>query len=129
MIEELDDIVTDLADKLGVYGSCASVDEACVDKYKCRSCFESDLEDRIRLAIRNEESGVRGRRVTRRRNPMTREHSSLAKLQEVMTEYFKVLVEKEKNAEPVKLYEMYPVPTSPAPVTSPFTSDGNPTQN
>ena len=40
MIEELDDIVTELADKLGVYGSCASVDEACVDKYKCRSCFE-----------------------------------------------------------------------------------------
>ena len=51
-----------------------------------------------------------------------REHSSLAKLQDVMTEYFKVLVEKEKNAErlaPSRRWEAAP----PAPVTPPSYRD------
>lgn len=56
-IEVLQDIITELADKLGIYGAhgeeggegCEAI--TCTPKRPCRMCFESDLRDRILAAV------------------------------------------------------------------------------
>ena len=48
-IETLDDILTELADKLGVYGAHGDNENEC--RPQCRMCFESDLRLRILAAI------------------------------------------------------------------------------
>ncbi len=52
-IETLDDIVEQIADRLGVYDSCD--DEKCGWKSVCRCCFTSSLKERIRDAVRIED--------------------------------------------------------------------------
>jgi hypothetical protein len=49
-IETLDDILTEIADRIGVYGAHGEPeDEPC--NPVCRMCFESDLRSRILAAI------------------------------------------------------------------------------
>jgi hypothetical protein len=51
-IETVDDIVTEIANSIGVYGAH---DEHCGDGPRtCRCCFESSLASRIRDAVRIE---------------------------------------------------------------------------
>lgn len=56
-IETIDDIIEDIANKLGVYGACKSTDpEGCdnEDPCCCRVGFTMVLKDRIYVAIENE---------------------------------------------------------------------------
>lgn len=48
MIETIDDIIEQLADKLGVYG--VHHDE-CTNEKPCRVCWTSDIGERIRTAM------------------------------------------------------------------------------
>ena len=57
-IETIDDIVTNLADLLGVYGCCKSDgddDTVCNSTTCCRIGFEMTIKERIYAAIQNEE--------------------------------------------------------------------------
>lgn len=58
-IEILEDILEELADKLGVYGCCkpAENEEDCNSQngFCCRTGFMMNYEDRIRTALDNEE--------------------------------------------------------------------------
>lgn len=58
-IETLDEIINELADKMGIYGCCkkAEENEDCEEKnsFCCRVAFTWVYEDRIRKAIENEE--------------------------------------------------------------------------
>jgi hypothetical protein len=47
-IETMSDILSELADQIGVYGAC---DEKCTPNKPCRCHWESDLYDRIKAAI------------------------------------------------------------------------------
>jgi hypothetical protein len=49
-IETLQDILTELADRLGVYGAHGEDDETECQP-QCRMCFESDMKERIKAAI------------------------------------------------------------------------------
>ncbi len=57
MIETLDDIIEDLANKLGIYGACREHTEAGIydpryeNRCHCRCCFTSSLRDRIDAAV------------------------------------------------------------------------------
>lgn len=51
MIETLDDIVENIADKLNVYGADRYHCVGCV----CRVCFTADLKQRIQRAVRIQE--------------------------------------------------------------------------
>ncbi len=56
-IETIDDIVEDIATKLGIYGACKSTDpDGCDndDPYCCRMGFTMVLKDRIYAALENE---------------------------------------------------------------------------
>ena len=48
-IETLDDIIEDLADKMGVYGACC--EEGHESWRDCRVCFTSGLKSRLTLAL------------------------------------------------------------------------------
>lgn len=48
-IETMEDILTELADKLGIYGAHGD-DEESTSMYHCRVCFEVGLANRIREA-------------------------------------------------------------------------------
>lgn len=56
-IETLNDIVEDVANRLGIYGTCVARDEhgdqvrECLPSEVCRICFVSDLNERIRNAV------------------------------------------------------------------------------
>lgn len=56
-IETLEDIVEELANQLGIYGTCKGRDangnvvRECLPKEVCRICFSSDLKDRIYAAV------------------------------------------------------------------------------
>lgn len=56
-IETLEDITEDIANQLGIYGTCKGRDENgnvvrdCLPSEVCRICFISDIKDRIRAAI------------------------------------------------------------------------------
>lgn len=54
MIETLDDIVEELADKFGIYGAGPENDDH-PDDCKCRICYTSWMNTRIRRAIEVEE--------------------------------------------------------------------------
>ncbi len=49
MIEELEDIIEGLANKLGIYG--IHDEERCTDRTPCRVCWTADLNERIRTAV------------------------------------------------------------------------------
>lgn len=51
----LDDVLNELADKLGIYGTCPN-DNGCDSNEKCicRNGFMIEFEDKIRTAIENE---------------------------------------------------------------------------
>lgn len=56
-IETIDDIIEDIADKLGVYGACKSTDPDGCDNDNdlcCRCGFSMALKDRIYAALENE---------------------------------------------------------------------------
>ena len=59
-IETLDDIITELADRIGVYG-CGDGTDDHEDGCDCRMCFEIGLRDRIIEAIELEKSIERGK--------------------------------------------------------------------
>jgi hypothetical protein len=48
-IETLDDIIEDLANKMGVYGACC--EEGHESWRDCRVCFASELKTRLTLAL------------------------------------------------------------------------------
>lgn len=48
MIEQLEDIVENLADQMGVYGSHST---DCDEKHPCRACWTAALSQRIREAL------------------------------------------------------------------------------
>jgi len=57
-IETLDDILTEIADRIGIYG--AHGDDmggegydavTCTERKPCRPCFESNMRDRILAAV------------------------------------------------------------------------------
>jgi len=54
-IETLSDIITELADSLGVYGAHGDEDVpgdvTCTEAKPCRMCFESGLRGRILAAV------------------------------------------------------------------------------
>jgi hypothetical protein len=50
-IETLDDIVGDLADKLGIYGGCPNPGHEGCGKCTCRQGWEADMKARIREAV------------------------------------------------------------------------------
>ena len=51
-IETLDDIIEDLADKLGIYGACREcVEESYCEENRCRVCFTSGLKSRLTMAL------------------------------------------------------------------------------
>jgi hypothetical protein len=52
-IETLDDIITEMADRIGVYGACEGASESS-GMYHCRICFEMGLRDRIKAPMRVE---------------------------------------------------------------------------
>ena len=58
-IETLDEVINELADRLGIYGCCkkAEENEDCEEKnaFCCRIAFTQVYEERIREAIKNEE--------------------------------------------------------------------------
>lgn len=47
-IETLDDIIEQVADKIGIYGAH---DSACRENRPCRVCFTSDFRDRLKAAF------------------------------------------------------------------------------
>ena len=53
MIETLDDIVEQIADKKGIYGACPHHDDGDCDSkgLNCRCCWTADLKDRILAAV------------------------------------------------------------------------------
>ena len=51
-IETLDDIIEELADKLGVYGAH---NDQCSDKHRCRVCWTSDMRYRLQQGMINQE--------------------------------------------------------------------------
>ncbi len=60
VIEDIDDILNEIADKAGIYGACKSEDDwGCkrseTSTFCCRTMFTAHYEDRIRTAIINEE--------------------------------------------------------------------------
>lgn len=57
-IETVDDIIDDLADKMGIYGACKSADPDGCDNDDfncCRVGFAMVLKDRIYRALENEQ--------------------------------------------------------------------------
>ena len=61
-IETMNDIVEQLADKVGIYGAHDEDDDAaCQGLHPCRCCWTSDLIDRINCAVRTEQALERGR--------------------------------------------------------------------
>lgn len=54
MIETLSDIITELADQIGIYGGCDTYgkDEC---NGNCRACWEHDLRARIEEAVKIEQ--------------------------------------------------------------------------
>lgn len=56
-IETLNDIVEEMANRLGVYGTCVANDEhghqvrECLPGETCRICFEIGLKSRIHAAV------------------------------------------------------------------------------
>ena len=48
-IETLQDVITYVADKAGIYGAHGEDENECVPQ--CRMCFESDLRQRILAAV------------------------------------------------------------------------------
>lgn len=48
MIEELDDIIDEIMDRLGIFGSC---DDNCTHENPCRPHAESKLKERIMAAL------------------------------------------------------------------------------
>jgi hypothetical protein len=48
-LETLDDIIEDLADKVGAYGSCNEWEDN--PNCSCRVCFTSSLKTRLTLAL------------------------------------------------------------------------------
>jgi hypothetical protein len=62
VIEQLSDIIDQLADQIGVYGAHDDEnDEACQHK-PCRVCWTSELWDRIHAAVELEQQLARGMR-------------------------------------------------------------------
>lgn len=118
MIEELEDIVEEIANHIGVYGPHQEDKEKC----PCRTCFVFSLAGRIRTAVEIEDE-LRPRRsystrVHTRRNPNpSKEESTLVTLQKQMTEYFKRLTEKELATYPGVLSYPSPPWTAPPPPT------------
>lgn len=56
-LETLDDIVEQLSDKLGVYGSCGEYnDDPPHNEDKCRVCFTSGLKSRILESMKLEQT-------------------------------------------------------------------------
>lgn len=55
-IETIDDIVEDIANKMGVYGSCTCRDNGNEKDlpYCCRSSFTASMKERIYNALENE---------------------------------------------------------------------------
>lgn len=56
-IEILDDIINEIADKLGIYEGKYSIDDKSIlhpNDCDCRMCFEIDIRERIENAIKNE---------------------------------------------------------------------------
>lgn len=51
MIEQIDDVVSDILNRLGVYGAC---DEKCTKDNPCRSHAESALTERILAAVESD---------------------------------------------------------------------------
>jgi len=60
-IETLEDIVENLADKIGVYGAHDEENEEVCDVHPCRCCWTSNLIERIWAAVRTEQALERGR--------------------------------------------------------------------
>lgn len=50
MVETIDDVVSDIANQIGIYGACSD-DEQDDCSGTCRSCFEVQLRERILEAI------------------------------------------------------------------------------
>jgi hypothetical protein len=51
MIETLDDIIEQIADRLGIYGACHDSYPSETRACPCRCCFTSSLASRIRAAV------------------------------------------------------------------------------
>jgi hypothetical protein len=53
MIETLDDIIEEIADRKGVYGACPHHDDGdcAADKPGCRCCWTANLRARIDAAV------------------------------------------------------------------------------
>ena len=60
MIETLNDIIEELADRLGVYGAHTEREES-RDQYHCRVCFSAAMNTRIKSAVEMERTMHRGR--------------------------------------------------------------------
>jgi hypothetical protein len=60
-LEILQDIIDELADKLGIYG--AHPDDDSDAECDCRVCFTSSLNDRIWSAVRTEQALEAGRKL------------------------------------------------------------------
>lgn len=52
MVETIDDVVSDIANQIGIYGACDGGD---ICSKNCRSCFELHLRERILEAVRIEQ--------------------------------------------------------------------------
>lgn len=53
-IETLDDLIEELADRVGVYGAHGEEDTPDADMYHCRVCFQMGLRARIEAAAKIE---------------------------------------------------------------------------
>jgi hypothetical protein len=63
-IETLDDIVTEIANAVGIWGGCREHEQGrdCDGEGRqCRGCFEADITARIREAVSIERALTRGR--------------------------------------------------------------------
>jgi hypothetical protein len=47
-IETLEDIIEEMADRIGIYGACGST---CTERNRCRVCWTSNLDDRLMAAF------------------------------------------------------------------------------
>lgn len=54
-IETVEDIVEEIADRLGIYGACKAQEGECPDDCTCRPNFTGGLLERIRRAVEVEQ--------------------------------------------------------------------------